>query len=56
MSYVVASKIKDLLKSQNMMTAGDFADHLSKEVEGLAKKAAKRAAANGRKTVRGDDL
>lgn len=56
MSYVVASKVKDLLKSLNLMTAGDFADALSSEVEGLVKKAAKRAQANGRKTVRGDDL
>ncbi len=56
MSYVVASKVKDLLKSKGMMTAGDFADHLSKEVEALVSKAAKRAGANGRKTVRGDDL
>ena len=56
MSYVVASKVKDLLKGLGMMTAGDLADALSKELEGLVKKAAKRADANGRKTVRGDDL
>jgi histone H3/H4 len=56
MSYVVASKVKDLLKSKNMMTAGDFSDFLSKEVEVLVGRAAKRASANGRKTVRGDDL
>jgi len=56
MSYVVASKVKELLKSLNMMTAGDLSDALSSELEGLGKKAAKRAQANGRKTVRGDDL
>jgi len=56
MGYVVASKVKDFLKSKSMMTAGDFADHLSKEVEALVSSAARRASANGRKTVRGDDL
>ncbi|MBT3835438.1 DUF1931 domain-containing protein [Candidatus Peribacteria bacterium] len=56
MSLVVASKVKELLKGMNLMTSGDFADALSGEVEELAKKAAKRAKANGRKTVRGDDL
>ena len=56
MSYVVASKVKELLKGMGLMTAGDFADHLSGEVEAMVKKAAKRAQANGRKTVRGDDL
>ncbi len=56
MSYVVASKVKDLLKSMGMMTAGDFADHLSNELEAMVKKAAGRAKANDRKTVRGTDL
>ncbi len=56
MSYVVASKVKELLKSMNMMTAGDFADALSKEVENMVKRAGKRAEANGRKTVQDRDL
>ena len=56
MSLVVASKVKELLKGMGLMTAGDFADGLSVEVEALVKKAAGRAKANGRKTVRGDDL
>ena len=56
MSYVVASKVKELLKGMNMMTAGDFSDDLSKEVEALVKRAGKRADANGRKTVQGRDL
>ena len=51
MSYVVASKVKDLLKSMGMMTAGDFPDALSSEVEGLVKKAAKRAKEHDLKTV-----
>ena len=56
MSYVVASKVKELLKSMSMMTAGDFPDALSKEVEGLVKKAAGRAKANDRVTVGPRDL
>ncbi len=56
MSYVVASKVKELLKSSDMMTAGDLADALSKHVEDALKKAAKRAQENGRKTVRACDL
>ncbi|MEK7136758.1 MAG: DUF1931 domain-containing protein [Patescibacteria group bacterium] len=56
MSYVVASKVKELLKSMGMMTAGDFPDALSKEVEGLVKKAAGRAKANDRVTVGPRDL
>ena len=56
MSYVVASKVKELLKGMGMMTAGDFPDALSKEVEGLVKKAAGRAKANDRVTVGPRDL
>ncbi|MDD5751495.1 MAG: hypothetical protein PHS73_03165 [Candidatus Peribacteraceae bacterium] len=56
MSYVVASKVKELLKGLDMMTAGDLSDALSKHVEDSLKKAAKRAQENGRKTVRACDL
>ena len=56
MSYVVASKVKEMLKSMSMMTAGDFPDALSKEVEGLVKRAAGRAKANDRVTVGPRDL
>ena len=51
---VVRSKIKDLAKGMNV--AGDFAETLSKKVEDLIKDAAKRADANGRKTVQSKDL
>ena len=56
MSYVVASKVKELLKSMGLMTSGDLPDALSKEVEGLLRQAGKRAEANGRKTVQDRDL
>ena len=56
MSYVVASKVKDLLKAQGMMTSGDLADAASKMLEEAVTKAAARAKENGRKTVRACDL
>ncbi len=56
MSYVVASKIKEYINSKGMMSAGDLAEHASKFLEEALAKAVKRAAANGRKTVRGEDL
>ena len=56
MSYVVASKIKDLLKAKGMMCAGDMTDAASDMLEEALKKAAERAKENGRKTVRACDL
>lgn len=56
MSYVVASKVKELLKKHDMMCAGDLCDAASTLLEDLLKKASKRAEENGRKTVRACDL
>lgn len=56
MSYVVASKVKELLKKHDMMTSGDLMDSLSAHVEAAVEKAAGRAKENGRKTVRACDL
>ena len=56
MSYVVASKIKELLKKHGMMSAGDLAEAASDELESMLKKAVERAKENGRKTVRAADL
>ncbi len=56
MSYVVASKLKELVKKNGMMMAGDLADGVSALLEDLVKKAVARAKANGRKTVRTEDL
>lgn len=56
MSYVVASKIKDLLKQHGMMSAGDLADAASAVMEEMLAKAVNRAKENGRKTVRPCDL
>jgi histone H3/H4 len=56
MSYVVASKVKELLKKAGMMSSGDLADAASSLLEGALKKAVERAKENGRKTVRPCDL
>jgi histone H3/H4 len=56
MSYVVASKIKELVKKHNMMAAGDLAEAASTHLENALKAAVKRAGENGRKTVRPCDL
>ena len=56
MSYVVASKIKEIVKKHNMMAAGDLAEAASSFLEDALKAAVKRAGENGRKTVRPCDL
>lgn len=53
---VIASKVKDAIKAGDCNTAGDAVDALSAVVEGLVKRACERAKANGRKTVRAEDL
>jgi len=50
---IVKAKIKE---TTELNVAGDFADALDKKVEELIKEAEKRAKANGRRTVRADDL
>ena len=51
---IVSSKIKEV--ARGMSIASDFPEALSREVEALIKNAAKRAKANGRKTVKAKDL
>lgn len=55
-TLVVASKVKDAVKSAGMNCGGDFVDALSDSVAAQIKKAASRAKENGRKTVRACDL
>ncbi len=56
MSYVVASKMKELISKHGFNTAGDLAEAVSAMVEHHLTKACKRAEGNGRKTVRPVDL
>ena len=53
---LVASKVKAILKSQKCNTAGDALDGLNGWAHWLIEQAAKRAKANGRKTVRSYDF
>lgn len=56
MSYVVASAAKAKISGADMMCSGDLAEALSAKVDGLLDQAVTRAKANGRKTVRPEDL
>ncbi len=53
---VIASKAKAILKKAGCNTAGDALNGLNGYVYWLLEQAAKRAAANGRKTVRSHDF
>lgn len=52
----VVSKLKDVIKQEEMNCASDLPDALDKAVEELVKKACARAKSNDRKTVRAGDL
>ena len=54
--FVVISKLKELIKKHDMMMSGDFGDAASAALEDLVEAACERAKANGRKTVRPEDL
>ena len=53
---VVQSKVKEEIGKADMNCSGDLAEALSVVVEHKIKRAIERAKANGRKTVRPEDL
>jgi len=53
---LVSSKVRQMLKDAGCNTAGDALDGLNNYVGWLVQQAAKRAAENGRKTVRAHDF
>ena len=53
---LVASKVKQMIKDAGCNTAGDALDGLNGYVAWLVSQAARRAAENGRKTVRAHDF
>jgi histone H3/H4 len=55
-NYVYKSKLYEILKKHGMRLSGDAIDAVDDLVEEALKKAAKRAKANGRKTVKPQDL
>jgi histone H3/H4 len=55
-SLVVGSKVKAAIKAHGLNSSGDVLDAVNGYIHWLVGQAAKRAAANGRKTVRGHDI
>jgi hypothetical protein len=55
-NLVVGSKVKELIKGQGVRMAGDLLDSLNGSVSALVKGAVARCKANGRGTVRPQDL
>jgi histone H3/H4 len=53
---LVSSKVRQMIKDAGCNTAGDALDGLNGYVGWLVHQAAKRAAENGRKTVRAHDF
>ena len=53
---LVASKVKEQIKAAGCNTGGDAVEGLNEWVHHLVEQATARAAANGRKTVRGHDF
>ncbi len=53
---IVGTKAKDALRAHDCNVAGDALEGLNGWVHWLIEQAAKRAAANGRKTVRAHDF
>lgn len=55
-TLIVVSKVKDYIKAKGCQTAGDAIPALSKEVQKVIDKAIERVKANGRQTVKPQDL
>lgn len=53
---LVQSKVKEYVRSQEMMCSSDLVDALNDYVGWLLDKAVERANANGRKTARASDV
>ncbi|MHC4780589.1 MAG: hypothetical protein ACYTFG_18625 [Planctomycetota bacterium] len=56
LNLVVASKVKEYIKSKEAMMASDFTDALNKEVQALLDKAVERCKSNKRSIVSPKDL
>ena len=55
-SLVVRSKVRELAKKKKMNLGGDASEALSKEVVRMIERAATRAAANRRSTIKARDI
>lgn len=55
-SYCVQSKVREAVKKANLRLSADAIDALNKHIEDCLKKAADRAKANNRQTIRPADF
>lgn len=55
-TFVVASKVKNYVRSKKLMAAKELSDALSGCVQQILEEAVERCTKNGRKTVRAHDL
>lgn len=55
-NLLVQSKVKDYIRSKDLMCASDLIEALNEEVYALLDKAATRTTENGRKTARASDV
>ncbi len=55
-TLIVVSKVKDYIKSKGCQTAGDSISALSEEVRKVLDRAVERVQANGRQTVKPQDI
>lgn len=53
---LVQSKVKEYVRSQDMMCSSDLIDALNDQVAALLDAAVQRATSNGRKTARASDV
>ncbi|MBI2172731.1 MAG: DUF1931 domain-containing protein [Candidatus Aenigmarchaeota archaeon] len=53
---IVRSKVKGLVKKKKMNMGADAAEALSREVANMVNRAAERAKANRRSTIKGRDI
>ena len=53
---VVGSKVKEVVKGNDMQSSGELIEAISNKVHELVEAACKRASDNGRKTVRAHDF
>ena len=53
---LVQSKVKDVIRGNEMMCSSDLLDQLNENVHWMLERAVERAGSNGRKTARASDI
>ncbi|QQR92389.1 MAG: NFYB/HAP3 family transcription factor subunit [Candidatus Iainarchaeum archaeon] len=55
-TYIVKSKVADMIRSKDMMMSSDAYDSLNEQVEHMIKRAIERCSQGGRKTLKPFDF